>query len=295
MRYRNIKYIKFKGCEVVLSAQFSLTNPRNANSVYCFSITGDAEVVRGKQDLYRKGDIIWGGACHDKIYKYFPELRPFIPLHLADEFGRPSYHVQNFIYHIRHHVADTDLMNWYRCDLETLKKLKIAATNEPYFRYLLRTTGLMDKWRQEAEAAIAWLEQTGQKFQHSSDPEMTVFGSDWMQEMAAREAAGEFTEQALLAAEKHRIDTWRNKQCVKINDEFENKLAFIKKEQELHTWAVQHTPTDNFSFFAYRPDNSFKMIINARSYEPLITQQEFYAWLETVDVPADLTVTLGEK
>jgi len=59
-----------------------------------FSVTG--EIL----NLRRKGDnqVERSGAIHDEILRHFPELRPMIACHLADDLGVPMHAIENGLY-----------------------------------------------------------------------------------------------------------------------------------------------------------------------------------------------------
>lgn len=62
------------------------------NSTPDFSITATISERRGSIGSWRA----YGWGCHhEKILKYFPELKPLVDIHLSDHEGKPMYHVEN--------------------------------------------------------------------------------------------------------------------------------------------------------------------------------------------------------
>ena len=87
------------GEKCVLKVTVGLWKPRNVNQEYHFSITCEEKVIELKEQPafsphliycveYDDGLRHWG-CDHEYICKYFPELKPFVDLHLADRFGVP--------------------------------------------------------------------------------------------------------------------------------------------------------------------------------------------------------------
>ena len=133
MKYQRTRTVGYYGATLKFTATFSLDDDCK-NGVCDFSITGDAICTVGKQGICKKGEYIYGGCCHDKIAKYFPELVPFIPLHLSNEFGQPMYPVDNFIYHINQRESDEKLCGWYRVTKEQLAVLRESVIDKSFFK-----------------------------------------------------------------------------------------------------------------------------------------------------------------
>lgn len=115
-------------------------------------------------DIYEKAKNnrwVWtcGGCCHDEIAKYFPEVAKFIPLHLADEQGRPMYYVENAVYFFKeegvkkgaeHLNIDEETANkmWDRIKVLDDSDRKEFKTN---VERIYSEFGLFDKWQKLAD------------------------------------------------------------------------------------------------------------------------------------------------
>jgi hypothetical protein len=119
-----------------------------------FSITGE---------VYYKGRLESCGCCHEDILEFYPEFKIFIDLHLCQFDGTPMYAIENGFYHLenkQYHRVKSTLF----CNDEELEILK-SAKDKPFFRYLVNSLGLVDRWEGMAKEAISLLEcQTGEKF-----------------------------------------------------------------------------------------------------------------------------------
>ena len=298
MKYQAEKNIDYEDATLKFVVKFTL-NDECHNGVCRFSITGDEVCVRGKEEVCKKGDLIFGGACHSRIAKHFPELVPFLPLHLCDEFGQPLYPVDNFIHHSNRRVAKEKVCAWYRVTEEELEILKKCTINKLYFQYHLFQLGIVDRWKQEAETAITWLEEkTGEKFETESSQHALVIGP-WYDEMEKSIEAGNFTPESIQEKVEKKHQAWAEKQIEEINAQYEQASKFINRRKELALWCVKNVPTENYSFFGYNgpgyeTNPQYKLTINYRSWKEVITKEEYNTFLENVDIPKDLEITFNE-
>ena len=112
-----------------------------------------------------------GGCCHGEVAKHFPELAKFIPLHCSNHYGAPMYSVRNGIYHIRKSGISV-AMKYLRISEQECVKLYIASEDELYFKYLLFSLGIVDRWKRESEELIKELEKMcGKKWVNPYMPE----------------------------------------------------------------------------------------------------------------------------
>lgn len=86
-----------------------------------------------------------GGCCHDEVAKHFPELAKFIPLHCSNHYGAPMCPVANGIYHIIKGGMSV-AMKYLRISEQECVELYIASEDELYFKYLLFSLGIVDRW-----------------------------------------------------------------------------------------------------------------------------------------------------
>lgn len=116
-----------------------------------------------------------GGCCHGEVAKHFPELAKFIPLHCSNHYGAPMYSVRNGIYHIRKSGISV-AMKYLRISEQECVKLYIASEDELYFKYLLFSLGIVDRWKRESEELIKELEKMcGKKWVNPYMPEKERF------------------------------------------------------------------------------------------------------------------------
>lgn len=146
-------------------------NDEYKNGHQDFSITGVFwEIDKTRIDKY----IITAGACHDTILKYFPELKPFVDLHLCDAFGAPMYAAENGFYHLRNgfNRKEGDIKatfcEYYRVTPEQFDELNKSESVLQY-AVRLKNLGILEKWKNDANKAIKLLEElTGDEFINDS-------------------------------------------------------------------------------------------------------------------------------
>lgn len=122
------------------------------NGVCHWSITAD---IYGKR---QNGRFVWcsGGCCHNEISKHFPEFSKFVALHLSDCYGAPLYAVENGYYHMKNSSKET-VIDYLRIT-ETEYNLLCQSEDKQYFKYLIYTMGIVNRWNEESKAAIKDLE-----------------------------------------------------------------------------------------------------------------------------------------
>lgn len=141
------------------------------NGVCDWSITADIYEKR------RNGRFIWcaSGCCHEEILKRFPEFKTFIDLHLCNHYGQPMYPVENGVYHIVNSDKEKAI-NYLRITETEYDILRNNTEDKLYFKYLLHTMGIVDRWNQENLKAIKQLEAlTGNTWENPYKPENERF------------------------------------------------------------------------------------------------------------------------
>lgn len=140
------------------------------NGIYDFSITAD---------IYEKrtdGSFYWyaGGCCHEEIKKRCPELAKFIPLHLCNHYGAPMYPEANGFYYLQN-SGKSATIDYLRITENEYNVLSFAEDKE-YFKYLLFSLGIVDRWKEEADTLILELETlSGCKWKNPYKPEEERF------------------------------------------------------------------------------------------------------------------------
>jgi hypothetical protein len=98
----------------------------------------------------------------------------FVDLHLSNHYGAPMYPVENGFYHITNSSKETAI-NYLRIT-ETEYNLLYQAEDKQYFKYLLYTLGIVERWKRESNEAIKKLEElTGQIWENPYKPENERF------------------------------------------------------------------------------------------------------------------------
>lgn len=122
------------------------------NGVCHWSVTADIYEKRKNGRVLN----VCGGCCHEEILKHFPEFKQFVNLHLSDCYGAPLYAVENGYYHMKNSSKET-VMDYLRIT-ETEYNLLCQSEDEQYFRYLLYSMGIVNRWNEESRTAIKDLE-----------------------------------------------------------------------------------------------------------------------------------------
>lgn len=141
------------------------------NGVCDWSITADIYEKR------RNGRFVLcaSGCCHEEILKYFPQFKTFIDLNLCNHYGQPMYPVDNGVYHLKNSSRETAI-NYLRITELEYNILRDSAEDKEYFKYLLYTLGIVDRWEQESLQAIKLLESlTGNTWENPYKPENEHF------------------------------------------------------------------------------------------------------------------------
>lgn len=300
MRYKRTKNVNYHGATLQFTVTFSLDDDCK-NGVCNFKITGNAICIKGKRGVCRKDDYVYSGCCHDEIAKHFPEISPFIPLHGRNEFGQPMCAVENFIFYIGQRESTEKLCQWYRVTEKELEVLRNVVINKDFFRYQLFKLGIVDRWKKEANVAILWLEEkTGATFTHTENPKHTLLDDESCRDMEKRVMSGEFTCEAIQAKKEAEHKAWQNEQVAEINAEYEQECGFFNRKHELALWCVENVPTQNYSFWAYnrigyKDKPLFKLKLNAYGWKSKITEEEYQAFLEHIQIPDGLEIILEKS
>lgn len=102
----------------------------------------------------------------EEISKCFPRFETFVDLH----YGQPVYPVENGVCHL----VDSDkkkAINYLRITETEYDILRDGAEDKEYFKYLLYTPGIADRWKQESLKAIKQLEAlTGNTWENPYKP-----------------------------------------------------------------------------------------------------------------------------
>lgn len=262
------------------------------NGVCDWSITADIYVKR------RNGRFVWyaSGCCHEEILKHFPQFKTFIDLHLCNYYGQPMYPVDNGVYHLVNSDKEKAI-NYLRITGTEYDILRNSAEDKLYFKYLLHTMGIVDRWKQESLKAIKQLEAlTGNTWENPYKPENEHFALKLTDEertlIENRIKDGYYTSEAIQERkDREKREEYEKKRseiiaaCEKSIQEAENK--------KLVMLAVLDAGISLKNAIYYNHSN--ELAFNWNDYETKITQEQFDKFVNTVDktkLPENITFKL---
>jgi hypothetical protein len=199
------------------------------NKVCDFAIT--AEIY----EIAKNGKRVWvaGGCLHEEILKHFPQFAPFVRLHLSNLYGQPMYAVENGIFWLKESTEKG--AEYLRIPLALAKMLVI---DKGYFKYQLFSLGIVDKWKEEADAAIAQLEELcGKKFVNPYTPEEERFvlrlGEEEREKMRGLESLGYFTQAEVAKRKKAADKQARQEKRRSIAARYDKDIAKARQEKKV--------------------------------------------------------------
>lgn len=266
----------YKGYKVTVNVRLS-DDCRNGHAD--FAITADI-YEKNKYDFWK-----WaaGGCCHKEIAVVFPELQPFIALHLCDAKGAPMYAQGNGFYHLRN-SSEIVTRDYLRIDHKEYTRLKREAEDELYITFLLEEMGIVVRWEEEARAAIRQLKQlTGETFEDNSMRyQFTPLTAEQRELIHTRLAEGYYSpenirkrkHEARLAAKRKKIDELKTRAA--------NAKAKIEQELSVKLYVLRcGMPLDNFIYYDHTNKGVFNWL-EGSCYER-VTQTQFDRFLKKVD------------
>lgn len=259
------------------------------NGVCDWSITADIYEKR------RNGRFVLcaSDCCHEEILKCFPQFKTFIDLHLCNHYGQPMYPVENGVYHL----VNSDkkkAINYLRITETEYDILRDSVEDKEYFKYLLYTLGIVDRWKQESLKAIKQLEAlTGNTWENPYKPENEHFALKLTDEertlIENRIKDGYYTSEAIQERKdrkkREEYEKKRNEiiaDCEKSIQEAENK--------KLVMLAVLDAGISLKNAIYYNHSN--ELAFNWNDCEAKITQEQFDEFIKTVDktkLPENIT------
>lgn len=250
------------------------------NNMCDWSVTADIR-QKNKQGTYVE---YMGGCCHDEVAKHFPELAKFIPLHCSNHYGAPMYPVGNGIYHIRKSGMPV-AMKYLRISEQECVELYIASEDELYFKYLLFSLGIVDRWKRESEELIKELEKLcGKKWVNPYTPEKERFTLTLTDEerlfIEERIKAGYYSAENI---EKRREEAHKEKMLKKraeICERYNKEIRQAEAEKKIKLCVFDYgLPADNVIYYPHSNTLSF----NWSNCKNKITQKEFDDFVNNVD------------
>lgn len=142
-----------------------------------------------------------GGAIGEKLVEYFPEIAPFVPLHLSDGKGVPMFAIENGWYYkitknpsaLKDHLRLTDK--------ET--DILMNVIDKQSFRYVICVNGISKRWKKDSDEAIHLLEKlTGKKLEATEEElSETIMTEEEVEEMDNKIMSGYYNSENIYARE----------------------------------------------------------------------------------------------
>lgn len=264
-------------CRIDVKIQFA---DECKNGVCSWSITAD---IYGKR---QNGRFVWcsGGCCHDEISKHFPEFSKFVALHSSDCYGAPLYAVENGYYHMKNSSKET-VIDYLRVTEEEYNVLR-DASDEAYFKYLLYSMGIVNRWNEEAKEAVKELEAlTGNEWvnPYEYDKErkhIEAFTDEEAAEMNKRIDSGYYTPEAMKERKEKAAQKAYEKKRAEIIAECERKVSKLEEEKTVKLYILDSgLPVDNVIYYEHKKE----VVFNWLEYKDNISQDVFIDFLNNVD------------
>lgn len=262
------------------------------NGVCDWSITADIYEKR------RNGRFVLcaSGYFHEKIIEHFPLFKMFVDLHLSDYYGTPIHPVENGFYHVKNSNKEKTI-NYLRITESEYNILRDSAEDEGYFKYLLYTLGIVDRWKQESLKAIKQLEYlTGNTWENPYKPENERFVLKLTDEertlIENRIKDGYYTSEAIQARKDQKKREEYEKKRNEIISDYEKDIQKAENKK-LVMLAILDAGISSKNAIYY--DFKNELTFNWNDYETKITQEQFDEFVKTVDktkLPKNITFKL---
>ena len=229
--------------------------------------------------------FVWcaGGCCHEEILKRFPQFKMFVDLHLSNHYGAPMYPVENGFYHITNSSKETAI-NYLRIT-ETEYNLLYQAEDKQYFKYLLYTLGIVERWKRESNEALKKLEElTGQTWENPYKPENERFTLKLTDEerttITNRINDGYYRPEAVQARKDEEKRKAYEKKRAEIINNCEKKQEKAENEKRVML-AVLDAGLSVSNVIYY--DHSNELVFNWRDHETKVTENDFNKFVSSVN------------
>lgn len=260
-----------------------------------FSITGR---LWEKAQNGRMVDIA-GGCIHEEILEAWPAAAPFIALHLCDSNGAPMYAVENGFCHM-HNMENTpsrrrEIAREHFRTTEVNLDVLFTAEDQDHLRFLLEKLGIVEKWKDEARAAISTLESlTGKSWDYTyawPRSQYTPLKKEEKDVIMERIEEGYYTPEACAARKEAARVAAIEKKRAEIKADCEGTVGKAQKEAALLLWLLDKTEElkrsdGNFLFdmdMVIYYDHSDTLSFNWRGYGPRFTKENFDIFAASVN------------
>lgn len=266
------------GTQYKITAKVSLDDDCK-NGMYDFSVTADI------YEKKKNGRFYWcaGGRCHEEIQKHCRELAKFIPLHLCNHYGAPMYPESNGFYHL-HNSGKASTMEYLRITEDEYNALSLAE-DEKYFKYLLFSLGIVDRWKKEADALVSELETlTGCKWENPYKPEEERFTLTLSKEERASTEKlikkGFYTKENIEKRKEEARQAALTKKRADLCARYDRAISKAEREKKVMLYIFDSgISTDNVIYY----DHTNTVRFNWKDYDKKVSQEDFITFLNNVD------------
>lgn len=271
-------YVK-NGTTYIINVKIQLADECK-NGVCSWSVT--AEIYEKKRN--GRTVNVASGCCHDEILKHFPEFSKFVSLHLCDCYGAPLYAVENGYYLIGKEPKEK-VMDYLRVTEEEYNALH-QSEDKQYFKYLLYTMGIVNRWNEEAKEAVKELEAlTGNEWvtPYEYDKErkhIEAFTDEESAEMNKRIDSGYYTPEAMKERKEEAARKAYEAKRAEIIAECEKKVSKLEEEKTVKLYILDSgLSVDNVIYYEHKKE----VVFNWLDYKDKISQEDFIDFLNSVD------------
>jgi hypothetical protein len=292
--YSSTKTYTKSGDTYRLTANVELSD-KCKNGICDFAITGN---------IYKKSKngrwIHYAGGCvHESILKYFPNLEIFVKLHLCNRYGQPMYSIDNGIYWLKE--SKKTGMDYLMITEEEADTLLTAVDDKLYFKYLLYSLGIVDRWKKEADKAISDLEEfTGNKWVNPYTPGEERFCLKPLTEeelsiVQERIATGYYSEVSVQERKEATRIELIEKRKAEIISECEKEITKVLEKQNIDL-EIANSGILSTNYIYYSHTNT--LIFNWNRNHEGIKKEEFNHFMETANfdnLPKDIKIEYKEE
>ncbi len=279
LNYKESKNYVENGVNYRIDAKIQLADECK-NGVCHWSVTADIYEMRKN----RRSVWLSGGCCHSDILKHFPGFSKFVALHLCDCYGAPLYAVENGFYLIGKESKEK-VMDYLRVTEEEYNALR-GASDKAYFKYILYTMGIVNRWNKESREAVKELEAlTGNEWEnpYEYDKErkhITSFTDEEAAEMNKKIDNGYYTPEAIQERKEEAARKAYEAKRSEIIAECEKKVSKLEEEKTVKLYILDYgLPVDNVIYYEHKKE----VVFNWLDYKEKISQEDFIDFLNSVD------------
>lgn len=292
LQWRPIKTVTINGVKTRVSIEASLDDFCK-NGVCDFSLTCLVEEQQKNGSWIETGC----GADLELIARVEPELKPFINLHCCNRRGQPTHAVANGMYFFEH--SDQCSPRKYlrlTSDEEDALRVVSLTKDKSYFAVMLEKLGVLDRWQQEADKFISFLEEkTCTKWENpyeESNEKFTVFTSDEEKaKIEARTKSGYFSESKIRKRNEDEQKKIREKARNELIDDYNKKIEKAKLELAVYLFVFDNgVSIENLIFYSHKNEAVF----NWKSFGNKVSKEDFERLMKCEGKPEGVTFKLGE-